>query len=65
MARPFAFEITNGFKRPITINANDRDEIFTDLSIVLQQIDIPYMGWEDTYWVKPGEWAILVPSKND
>jgi hypothetical protein len=61
----FTFENTNGFIRPIAVNSNDQNEIFMSLYAVFKQVDIPAVVVNDDVWVKPGEIAILVPSKSD
>lgn len=57
-------EQTNGFNRPI-IAENDTNKIFAALVLNFQQIGIFGLMIDSTNWVKPGEFAFLIPLKND
>ena len=57
-------EQTNGFTRPIIIK-NDTNKFLGAMALIFQQIGIYVLLFYDDTWVKPGEFAILVPIKNN
>lgn len=56
--------LTNNFKEPLVTN-NDPHQIYDAIYLCLTEIGIPVRHYPTTKWVKPGEFEIYIPLKNN